>query len=194
MADSRRTFLKSAGATVLGVTVAGCTGNGSDGADGTTETTTTSGETTTDGETTTTESATTTDSTETTADGNETTADGNTSSTTGESSSITGSVGSESNADLELTEHSFFENGSTEGVRGTVKNISDKTFSLVVVHVNPESDQGDTLERFEVDSSESIDTLEPDATWDFEVTFDGNLEFTQYTIWATGQTEGNSSG
>lgn len=84
--------------------------------------------------------------------------------------------------------------GSNEGVRGTVTNVSDKTNSLVVVHVNPENDKEETLDRFEADSSESIDTLEPDATWDFEVVFDGDIDFTQYTIWATGQTEGNSAG
>ncbi|EJN59796.1 FxLYD domain-containing protein [Halogranum rubrum] len=172
MSESRRTFLKTAGASVVGVAVAGCTGNSPDGSDGTTEATTT-------------------------ADGTDTVAENET--TTGESSAtatgdVSGSVGSESNADLELTEHSYFQDGSNEGVRGTVTNTSDKTYSLVVVHVNPENDNAETLDRFEVDSSESIDTLEPDATWDFEVVFDGDIDFTQYTIWATGQTEGNSGG
>ncbi|SEO57643.1 hypothetical protein SAMN04487948_103310 [Halogranum amylolyticum] len=159
-------FLKSAGATMLGVSTAGCAGNGSEGDDGTTEATTT-----------------TTESTGTTDGAN---------SSTAESGDVEGTVGSESDADLEITEHTFFQEGSTEGVRGTVTNVSDKTFSLVVVHVNPESEDGDTLGRFETDSSESTDTLEPDATWEFEVVFDGDLEFTQYTIWATGQTEGTA--
>lgn len=173
MSESRRTFLKTAGASVVGVAVAGCTGNSSDGSDGTTEEMTTA------------------DGTDTAA-GNETTT--GESSTTASAGDVSGSVGSESNADLELTEHSYFQEGSNEGVRGTVTNTSDKTYSLVVVHVNPENDKAETLDRFEVDSSESIDTLEPDATWDFEVVFDGNIDFTQYTIWATGQTEGNSAG
>ncbi|SFL28551.1 Tat (twin-arginine translocation) pathway signal sequence [Halogranum rubrum] len=171
MSESRRTFLKTAGASVVGVAVAGCTGNSSDGSDGTTEATTTA------------------DGTDTVAENETTTGE---SSTTASAGDVSGSVGSESNADLELTEHSYFQDGSNEGVRGTVTNTSDKTYSLVVVHVNPENDEAETLDRFEVDSSESIDTLEPDATWDFEVVFDGDIDFTQYTIWATGQTEGNS--
>lgn len=175
MTEDRRTFLKTAGATVVGAALAGCAGGtpseSSEGtADGTSESTTEMSE-----------------STETT--------DGESSTTTAtEGGDVAGSVSSESNADLELTEHTFFQDGSTEGVRGTVTNTSETTYSLVVVHVNPESEDGETLGRFEADSSESIDTLEPDATWDFEVTFDGDMEFTQYTIWVTGQTEGDAGG
>ena len=100
-----------------------------------------------------------------------------------------GSVTAESNEDLRLVEHDYYDEGDTEGVEGTVKNVGDTTYSYVEVHLSPVGEKYER-ERFEVDSQEAIDSLAPGETWAFDVALDGAFEFSEYDIWVTGRKSG----
>jgi hypothetical protein len=97
-------------------------------------------------------------------------------------------VTAQSDDDLRIVEHTYYRRDDTEGVRGTVKNTGDTAFSYVEVHLSPKNEKDETLDRFEVDSREAIDSLVPGQAWQFDVAIDGDFEFTRHDLWTTGTT------
>ncbi len=187
MGSSRRQLLKAAGVTALGLGVAGCAGEsndtgpaGSAGGDSEGDTRGTTKTATADDAITENETAETTE-TDTATE---------TEPTTETDSDVEGTVTDDSDAPLQIVEHHYYRDGDAEGVRGTVENTSDRAFSYVEVHLAPKNEKEETLDRFQVDSQGSIDSLGPGETWEFDVEIEGEFEFTRYDIWVTGRTDG----
>jgi hypothetical protein len=110
--------------------------------------------------------------------------------TSGGNVSPNGTVDDRSQDAFALREHSYFEEGETVGVRGTVENVSETTFELVTVHVAPRTEAENTAGKVYPDRKTAYrDTLAPGNTWDFEVAYDTpDVEsFDAYGIWVTGQ-------
>ncbi|AUV83571.1 hypothetical protein C2R22_19580 [Salinigranum rubrum] len=188
MESSRRRLLKLTGATALGLGVAGCTGEsndtgsaGSAGGDSGTDAIDTTGTATANDAITESEAPETAEPT-----GTDTATDAGTA--TGTSAGVEGTVTDESEDALQIVEHEYYQEGDVEGVRGTVENVSERAFTYVEVHLAPKNEREETLDRFQVDSQEAIDSLGPDETWEFDVEIDSEFEFTRYDIWVTGRT------
>ncbi|WP_224333225.1 DUF2393 domain-containing protein [Haloprofundus halobius] len=118
--------------------------------------------------------------------GNETAGD----ETTGDESDVEGTVGEQSQQDLEIVRHSYFQRDGQSGVEGVIRNTGDTTYELVTVHVSPRTDEGDDSAReYPEQQEEYRDTLAPDATWEFEAVFDApeGRSPDSYVIWVTGQ-------
>ncbi|KTG08193.1 hypothetical protein AUR64_01060 [Haloprofundus marisrubri] len=200
MSESRRTFVRGIGATLLAVGVAGCTdmggqtGDGNDDAQAQEGETDTGNDTETGAETETETTATDTDTpTETASNdtaGNGTANDTADTNATGNASDVQGTVGEQSQQDLQIVEHSYFQRGGQSGVEGMIRNTGDTTYELVTVHITPRADETDeSAKQYPEQQVNYRDTLAPDATWEFEMAFNAPEGRTpdSYVIWVTGQ-------
>ncbi|QCJ46936.1 hypothetical protein [Haloprofundus sp. MHR1] len=110
--------------------------------------------------------------------------------TTGNESDVEGTVGEQSQQDLEIDRHSYFQRDGESGVEGVIRNTGDTTYELVTVHVAPRADESDDSAReYPEQQEEYRDTLAPDATWEFEVVFDApeGRSPDSYVVWVTGR-------
>lgn len=183
MSKNRRAFVRGIGTTLLAAGVAGCTdmGGETDGGDDQAQ----QGGTETDGAADAGNETETTTAAEETG-GNETT--GN--ETTGNESDVQGTLGEQSNQDLEVVRHSYFERDDQSGVEGVIRNTSDTDYELVTVHITPRADEQTEAGKDYPEQQEKYrDTLAAGATWEFRVVFeDPEVQSPDsYVVWVTGQ-------
>ena len=171
---NRRTLLKSAGATALTLSVAGCMGDtGGDGGNGT-ETPTDQG-----------------DEPIVPADPGWFDLEGSV-------------LSEENAENLEVTQHSLYRTPEAFGVMGTIENTGDQPYVRVVAHARLQNDQGeiDAFEQlFDIDEdTQAFDDLAPGETLQFDIRFEDTdpsvfeNESTQYEVWATGEVQEDNGG
>lgn len=182
MQQSRRAYLRGAGALALGVGVAGCSsgndgdgespgsGGGDSGADSGSGSGSGSG----------TDTTSTPDGSEAAASG-----DGGSSATPGQDASATGlsgTVADKSAESLSFVEQSHYSMNGVQGVTGRIKNTSDSAVQEVTLHATVQpGDAGPYTETLGGGALESGETRQ----FKFGFGDDAPDEVESYTIWAT---------
>lgn len=185
MEQSRRAYLRGAGAIALGVGVAGCSSGNDGGGDG--------GSSGSSGDGGSSESSGSGSSGPSTASssgsGDAASAQGTASSETPgpdpAATDLSGTVGDKSVSGIAFVEQSHYEMNGVQGVTGQIKNQGSAPFQAVTIHVTVKpGNKGPYTEELNLG-----EPLKPGDTERFKFSFGDGApdDVTGYTIWATGQ-------
>ena len=188
MQQSRRAYLRGAGALALGVGVAGCSNNsegsgGSSGSSGGGSSNSSGGG----------EASGSSESNAAAKSGSAETSGGSQQQTSGpetpvkdaSATDLTGTVGDKSAKGLSFVEHSHYSMNGVQGVTGQIKNAGNAPFSEVTLHVTVKpGNAGPYTETLDFD-----EPFKPGDTERFKFGFGDGApdEVKGYTIWATGK-------
>ena len=184
MQQSRRAYLRGAGALALGVGVAGCSNNseGNGGSSGSSGGGSGGGEASGSTES---NAAAKSGAAETSGGSQQRTSGPETPGTDAAATGLTGTVGDKSAKGLSFVEHSHYSMNSVQGVTGRIKNTGSAPFSEVTLHVTAKpGNAGPYTETLEFD-----EPFKPGDTERFKFGFGDGApdEVKGYTVWATGK-------